>query len=281
MFNLDEGSIFMKKYLRKWTLNIFLVWFLLNMFGCPKTHQIKSQKNFKISEIDSIIKKALLKGTILKSIEGRAKLRIYYTQKRKRRKTIRLLYQFQHPDRLQIEIEAIMGQPAAIITNDGQHFAIHNILSKEFIHGQSNQLMKYLQEYLPVMMPINELIGILLGRLPIFTAPSRSIRTDKTNQDIAIITFKRKTLTQTLWINTQTNRFIRTIVQKKGQKPITVQYGSFRGKPAFSKQIKFIIPTKGIIVKWIFAELKPKAKIPLKNFKQSIPSGVRVHKISH
>ncbi len=248
--------------------------------GCPHRSQVTGGHSFRVEEIDEILQRASSNNKALQRIEGRAKIRIYYLKKRKRRKTIRLFYQFEYPNRLQIAVEAVMGQTAAIITNDGEHFAIHNILSKEFVRGKSRYLMKFLSEYVPIQMPVEAFVGVLLGRLPIFRSKDRAIRNDPKDRSVAIITFKQPKLKQVIWVNTVTHRFVKTVIEQEGQKPLKIQYSTFRGKPAYSKLIKFFVPDKGLMIKWIFVELTPKAKIPAKNFTQQAPSGVKVHTVS-
>lgn len=248
---------------------------LLLLQGCPRTDQVRHTK-LSPKAVSQVLAKIRAERAQIKGLEGSAKLRVYHNGKRKQ--TIRMMFQLQRPDRLHLQVKAAFGQPAVIITCDGKEFAIHNLLQKRFTKGPATRLISYLREYLPVPLPLGDLVSVLLGELPLLPASTQKITAAK-EKGVAIMERKGNEWQQKVWLDVRQARFLKTTVQRKGSGPVTLEYGTFRGKPALPKRIKFILPQRATRVSWIFVRQQANTKIPNNSFQQETPAGVPVHRV--
>ena len=248
----------------------------MGLSGCPRTDRVKFGK-LTSKQVLNLLPKIRQKHRKVKGLEGRAKLRIY--RNGKRRQTIRLSFQVERPNRLHLQIQAAFGQPAAVITCDGKLFAIHNLLKNQFIQGPAPRLMEFLGEFLPVPIPLEDLVSVLLGEFPILSRQSPSIRHGAT-QGVAILQLEEKTFEQRLWLDVPQKRFLKTTLKRGNTAPLTLEYNKFHGAPALPQWIQFTIPKRSLKIRWISSTQEVKASIPAEHFRQTPPKGIPVHSMA-
>lgn len=249
-----------------------LGWLLLlslGLTGCPKTGTIRGANGTPKQMIASIIQKR----QAIKSLEGRAKLRIY--RPNKRRQTLRMYFQLQRPNRIHLSVIAAAMQPILVVTCDGKEFAMHNIAQGQFIKGSASQLPRLLGDFLPTHIPLKQLIAALLGELPILDASKEEVADGK-KKNVIVVSLSSANHTQKVWFDRGKSQFLKTQLKVKKKPPLTLEYGTYRGKPALPKRIKFIMPQRKRRVHWIFSQQDINPKIPLKSFRQTPPKGAKV-----
>ena len=241
--------------------------------GCPGGKQIRDvQQPKNVQQVDALLAKIKTRQHKIQGLEGRAKLRVY---RGKKRQTIRLLYQFQRPNMMNIALGSVFGQPVAIITSDGKQFAIHYIAQKQFVRGPVSKLPSLIQEFLPVSLPLEKLIPILMGEVPLLSTKKRSVLPGK-EKHVSVLTLTQPTLTQKVWLDLKQARFLKTEYLRDKEPPLTLTYGTYRGTPPLPKVIRFHVPKTSTRVRWIYVTRESIKQYKLSHFRQKTPTGVEV-----
>lgn len=256
----------MSKCLYRTILTCFLALTLVVLSGCPPTQQIRKPIHRTAQQWIRTIQK---KRRVIHSLEGRAKLRIY--QPNKKRRTLRMYFQLQRPNKIHLQVIAAAMQPVLAVTCDGKNFAIHNMLQNQFIRGKARQLPQFLHEYLAADIPLEQLIGTLLGEFPLL--PYTQVTRQESTKDTVKLLLSDPTHTQKIWLSPTKQQYIKTEVKVKKRPTLILEYGTHRGTPPLPKRIKFIVPEKKKRVHWIFSQRIINPKLTTTNFQQNPPKG--------
>lgn len=255
-----------------WWMGAALALVGLVLAGCPKTSDVK-KKDETLGKLSSAQLSALL-ATIRKerskvrSLEGRAKLRVYHPNGR--RSTYRLFFQLQRPNRLHFQITVAM-QPVVIATSDGERCALYQLTQKVFWKGPAARLPRVLGRFLPPQIPLQQLVPILFGEMPVLPGTIQASSTSP--KGLTSVSLNGAHHKQTLVLQSDPARFAETTLEYKGKPPLTLRYGTFRGKPALPKRVIFQnLRSKQRIV-WIFYSYTVNPTIPRKSFQQPLPKG--------
>jgi hypothetical protein len=82
----------------------------------------------------------------------------------------------QRPGLLRLESMDFFGRPQSILVTDGQRFGLHQVAEGRFYRGPATAAN--LSRFLPVVLPAEELVGLLLGQAPVLVAEQRQARYD-------------------------------------------------------------------------------------------------------
>lgn len=259
---------------REWihTGILMLAGFLL-LSGCPrKGSGLQLPDSRPSSSLVNQIEKIRQNRTSIQSMEGRAKLRVYHANGR--RSTYRLFFQLQRPNRLHFSITVAM-QPVVIATSDGQHCALFQLTEKTFWHGPASHLPRMLGDFLPPHIPIEQLVPILFGEMPVLSGQPTQTDTQPSN-GIQQWDIQHKQYTQTLWIDSSKQQFIKTKLSYQKKSPLLLEYGTFRGHPSLPKRVIFESPQEKQKVVWIFSDYTINPTIPLHSFQQKNPKDTAI-----
>ncbi len=251
------------------SLRLYLLLLLLGNFalsGCPRPNKLVRQPG--TSSLPALLKQARAKRSAIRALEGRAKLRVYHPNGR--RSTYRLFFQLERPNRLHFSITVAM-QPVVVATSDGTNCALYQVTQKTFWRGPASRLPRVLGQFLPPQLPLEQLVPILFGELPVFPGiPSKPVLE---KSGLFKYKIKGKTFEQLLWMHPPTQQFRKTQLIYKNKPPLTLEYGTFRGRPPVPKRVLFRNTKSKQKIVWIFYSYDVNPKIPLKSFQQSVPRG--------
>src|SRR5690606_17937388 len=73
----------------------------------------------------------------------------------------------ERPDRVRLETLSFFGQPLAVLTSDGTTFRLHDLENGRFYEGPATA--GNVSQLLPVRIPPEELVSLLLGVPPLVT----------------------------------------------------------------------------------------------------------------
>lgn len=247
------------------------------MLGCPTTPTVRNDGKATFSEAErvALLRKIKQKQSKVMRLEGRAKLRVYSRKKQKKRSTYRVVFQIERPNRIHLQVIAAMQQPAVIVTCDGKKFAVHNLLNKEFIRGPMRRLPEFLEDFLPLRLPLHQLIGALLGDVPLLKeAKAQLVGTSKKNE--AKLMLERKPLFQSVWIDLPQLRYNKSVLLRGGKSPFTLEYSGYDSdKQLVPNRIEFRVPARKLRVTWIYLDKEANTKIPATQFTQKLPAGAK------
>lgn len=241
--------------------------FSMPLMGCPGP-QRQIRNGTKLA-LPALLKNARKEREVIQALEGRAKLRVYHPNGR--RSTYRLFFQLQRPNRLHFSITIAM-QPVVVATSDGKNCALFQVTQKTFWKGPATRLPRVLGQFLPPQLPLEQLVPILFGELPVFPGkPSKPVLESRSGWTRYSI--KGDSFQQLLWMDGTKQQFRKTRLSYKNKPPLTLEYGTFRGKPPLPKRVIFRNKKSKQKIVWIFYNYDVNPKIKLKSFQQSVPKG--------
>lgn len=249
----------------RWYVPLLFVGSLL-LVGCPgPSQQIRTGRT---ASLPTLLKQAREKRAAIRALEGRAKLRVYHPNGR--RSTYRLFFQLERPNRLHFSITVAM-QPVVVATSDGTNCALYQVTQKTFWRGPASRLPRVLGQFLPPQLTLEQLVPILFGELPVF--PGKPGKPVLEKSGLTRYSIKGKAFEQLLWMHPPSQQFRKTELKYKDKPPLTLEYGTFRGKPPVPKRVIFRNTKSKQKIVWIFYNYDVNPKIPLKSFQQSVPKG--------
>lgn len=249
----------------------------LTMSGCPKVSRLKptSAPSTQAMQLPTLLQNIRAHRAKIKSLEGRAKLRVYH--RNGRRSTYRLFFQLQRPNRLHFSI-TVASQPVVVATSDGKNCALYQVSAGQFWFGPSSKLPRVLGSFLPEQLPLTQLVSILFGEIPVL--PAKKLKQTTASSELVTYELSSKSHKQTLWIHPTRQQFIKTLLEVKKKPALTLQYGTFRGNPPLPKRVIFKNKKDKQRFVWIFYSYTVNPKIPLNNFQQPRPKGkIKVHSL--
>ena len=252
--------------------------FLMSIFltGCPSTTTNVQNQN-KNNNLDKVIAKIYQRSRKIKTLEGSAKLRLY--QSSRKRRTLRVFFQIQRPNRLHLQIVIAAGQTGVIIKSDGKIFTVYDLFNKNFTTGPASELPSLLGAYVPIPLPTAQLISVLLGEIPILKAPKQTVSKEN-NGKVLRLYRKGPNHEQTVDMDSQHARFLSTSLQRKGKSPVKLTYSGYRGTSILAKRLKFSISKQKIkSIRWIYTSVVKNPNIKASSFQQKVPKNVRVIRI--
>ncbi len=250
---------------------------LFFLAGCPNKGKVKPTSSPVSSKarLPELLRQIRDKRSSIQSLEGRAKLRVYHPNGR--RSTYRLFFQLQRPNRLFFSITVAM-QPVIVATSDGKNCALYQVTQKAFWHGPSARLPRVLGRFLPPQLPLEQLVPILFGELPVL--PAKQVKQISKTTKLVAYRLQGDKHVQRLWIETLTRRFVKTLFETQGKPPLSLRYGTFRGTPPLPKRVIFENKKSKQRIVWIFYKYTVNPKIPIKSFQQTPPKGnVKVYRL--
>jgi hypothetical protein len=106
-------------------------------------------------------------------VRGEARLKARTPQGRG---AVTLYVAAQRPGLLRLESLDFFGRPQAVLVSDGQRFGLHQVSEGRFYRGPASP--ENLSRFLPVVLPAEELLGLLLGEAPVLAGAHPQVRWD-------------------------------------------------------------------------------------------------------
>lgn len=161
-------------------------------------------------------------GSQLVSLQGEGRLRVESPQGRG---SVSAWVALMRPDRLRLELSDFFNRPLALVATDGERFSLYQVQENTWYQGPATP--GNLAQVLPVALPPEELVSLLLGQVPLLPAEQVTLRVDE-GQGLYELRLRRGGLTQEVWVHPTHMRVVRSRVEGVYE----VEYEDFRGQGA-------------------------------------------------
>lgn len=170
------------------------------------------------------------------SLQGDAKLTVRSPQANG---TISLYVAAQRPASLHLETLDFFGKPLAVLVSDGVHFGLYQAQENRYYEGPSSP--ENVSRFLPVVIPPDELVKLLLGGVPEIDDAAPAMELDR-DEGVYRVHLQRGEVGQTLELDPSTLRVRKSDV--RGTRAYDVQlddYGNY-GQINFPRKIDLKAP---------------------------------------
>lgn len=209
---------------RRWPL------FLLLLAGCPPRVDVRSvpppDATALLAEVDAV-------DAHLARIQSQAKARVDAAGKKG---NVQLFVAAASPASVHLEVLDFFGKPSGILISDGQRFVM--FASDAGVWQRGAATAENVARVLPVSLPPDQLVSMLLGRAPRLADSAPTLAVD-TEQNAFRVTLHEGARTQQLWVDPGRKRVVRSQVDGPGGYTLTFSdFDDVRGAP-FPRAISF------------------------------------------
>ncbi|HZW89109.1 MAG TPA: DUF4292 domain-containing protein [Myxococcaceae bacterium] len=209
---------------RRWPL------FLLLLAGCPPRVDVRSvpapDATALLAEVDAT-------EAQVAALQSQAKAHV---DARGKKGNVQMFVAAAAPASVHLEVLDFFGKPSGILISDGKQFVMLASDTGTWLRGAATA--ENVSRVLPVSLPPDQLVAMLLGRAPRLADSSPTLVVDPA-ENVFRVTLKADGRTQELWVDPTRKRVVRSHVDGPGEYTLTFDgFEDVRGTP-FPRSISF------------------------------------------
>jgi hypothetical protein len=203
------------------------------------------------------------------SIKGEARLRVTSP---KNNGSLNTFVAVSEPDKLHLESLNFFGKPQTILVSAAARFELLDSDGGKYYRGPASQ--ENLSRFMPVAVPVVELVDMMLGRAPRIAAPA-TLSVDLESKSY-IITLNAAFVQQTLWIDPLSHRVTRS--QVRGPKAYDVTFEDFQSVQftEYPLKVALNVPSEATRLELKYRNIEINPRLPQSLFELAPPKGVEV-----
>jgi outer membrane lipoprotein-sorting protein len=204
--------------------------FLLLLAGCPPRVDVRSvpspDATALLAEVDAT-------DARVAALQSQAKAHL---DARGKKGNVQMFVAAAAPASVHLEVLDFFGKPSGILVSDGKRFVMLASDTGTWYRGAASA--ENVSRVLPVSLPPEELVAMLLGRAPRLSDPAPTLLVDPA-ENVFRVTLRASGRTQELWVDPTHKRVVRSQVDGPGAYTLTfADFEDVRGAP-FPRAITF------------------------------------------
>ncbi|MDY7229423.1 DUF4292 domain-containing protein [Hyalangium rubrum] len=244
---------------------IFLV---LVCSGCPK--RIEFGPEGPIEDPEKLFELTVQAQANVVTLQGDAKLRVDSPQASG---TLSMFLAISRPGLLHMETFDFFNRPVAALVSDGQRFGLYQTEGNVFYQGPASP--ENVSRFLPVVLPSEELVAVMLGQVPLIPAERKTLELDR-GEGVYVLTLHRGPVTQKLHVHTKYHRVVRSEVRGVPGYDLAFEDFKEKGTVVFPGEVKLIAKVAGTELRLRYSDVSLNGPPDLTLFELSPPEGARV-----
>lgn len=243
----------------------------LLLVGCPRA--LSFGERGEAHSAEELLKWIELAEATVSSVRGEASLSVDGPQGKG---STSLFIEAALPASIHLEQLDFFGRPQSVLVSDGERFGYYDGEAARYFRGPATA--SNVARFLPVSLPIDELVAILLGRAPRVTADTADFTLDQ-GRGVYVLSLHHQRLTQVLWVDPSSTRVVRSTVGSEAAYELELGAMSSHGAFTFPERIHLKLSRKKIRLdlKWknLTFNQRPDASL----FEASPPDGIPVTEV--
>jgi outer membrane biogenesis lipoprotein LolB len=204
--------------------------FLLLLAGCPPRVDVRNvpppDATALLAEVDAV-------DARVAALQSQAKAHV---DARGKKGNVQMFVAASAPASVHLEVLDFFGKPSGILISDGTQFVMLASDTGTWLRGAATA--ENVSRVLPISLPPDQLVAMLLGRAPRLADPAPTLVADS-EQNVFRVTLKVDGRTQELWVDPGRKRVVRSHVDGPGEYTLTFDgFEDVRGAP-FPRSIAF------------------------------------------
>ncbi len=242
--------------------------FLALSLGCARRIDFGPKGEVRSAEeLLQLIDRAERQAT---SVKGEARLRVASPS---RNGTLNIFAAVEEPDKLHLEALSFFGKPQSILVCSGRRFALLDSEAGKYFRGPASQ--ENLSRFMPVAVPVPELISMLLGRAPRISASPASLTLDASSRSY-IVRLSGNGVEQTLWVDPASHRVIRSEVRGRGAYELSFDDFEDAASTRYPRKSTLVVPSADTRLELKYRDLEVNARLAPSLFELPPPRGVAI-----
>lgn len=243
----------------------------LLLVGCPRPMSFGDRGEAHSAE--ELLKWIDLSEATVSSVRGEASLSVDGPQGKG---STSLFIEAALPASLHLEQLDFFGRPQSVLVSDGERFGFYDGQAARYFRGPATT--SNVARFLPVSLPIDELVAILLGRVPRVTADTADFTVDQ-GRGVYVLSLHHQRLTQVLWVDPSSTRVVRSTVSLDTAYELELGAMSAHGAFTFPERIHLELSRKRIRLDLKWKDLTFNQRPDASLFEASPPEGVPVTEV--
>ncbi|WP_257462421.1 DUF4292 domain-containing protein [Archangium lipolyticum] len=236
--------------------------------GCPK--RIDFGPRGQITDAQELFQLTRSAQGRVVSLQGDGKLRVESPQGTG---SVSAYLAAMRPGLLRVEMFDFFNRPVAVLVTDGQRFGLFQAQENTFYQGPATP--RNLSRFLPVALPSEELVSVMLGQVPFIPAERMTLSLDE-KERVYVLTLQQGAVSQVLRIQPGNLRVVRSEV--RGTRAYDLEYDHFKehGEFVLPHEVKLLASTADTSLGLRYTDITLNESPDLTLFDLSAPEGVRV-----
>ncbi|HYO59734.1 DUF4292 domain-containing protein [Archangium sp.] len=236
--------------------------------GCPK--RIEFGPEGPITQAEVLFRLMSAAQDRVATLQGDGKLRVESPQGSG---TVSAWLAVSRPGLLRVEMFDFFNRPIAVLVTDGQRFGLFQSRENKFYQGPATP--RNLSRFLPVALPSEELVSVMLGKVLFIPAERMTLSLDE-KERLYVLTLHRGEVSQVLHIHPKHLRVVRS--QVRGLQTYGLEYDDFKehGEFVFPHEVRLVAPTAETSLGLRYTGITLNESPDLTLFDLSAPEGVPV-----
>lgn len=236
--------------------------------GCP--HRIEFGPEGPIDDPDKLFQLVNQAQENLVTLQGDAKLHVSSPQGSG---TLSMFLAISRPGLLHMETFDFFNRPVAALVSDGQRFGLYQTEGNVFYQGPASP--ENVSRFLPVVLPSEELVAVMLGQVPFIPAERKTLELDR-KEGVYVLKLYRGPVTQTLQVHPKFYRVVRSEVRGVPGYDLAFEDFQPQGTQVFPKEVKLIAEVAQTELRLRYSDVSLNARPDLTLFELAPPEGARV-----
>ncbi len=250
---------------------IFLAVFFSGVLsGCPK--RIEFGPEGPIEDPEKLFELTSQAQANVVTLQGDAKLRVDSPQGSG---TLSMFVAISRPGLLHLETFDFFNRPVAALVSDGQRFGLYQTEGHVFYQGPASP--ENVSRFLPVVLPSEELVAVMLGQVPFIPPERKTLELDR-DKGVYVLKLYRGGVTQTLHVHTKLHRVVRSEVRGVPGYDLSFDDLKEQGQSAvlFPKEVKLSSEAAETELRLRYSDVALNGPPDLTLFELAPPEGARV-----
>lgn len=204
------------------------------------------------------------------SVKGEARLRISSPS---RKGNLNLFAAVADPDKLHLEALNFFGKPQSILVSFGGRFELLDADAGKYFRGPASQ--ENLSRFMPVAVPVAELVPMLLGRAPRVSSAPQSLELDPSSRSY-LLRLSADGVQQTLWVDPASHRVTHSEV--RGRRSYELSFDDFEDAAStrYPRKSTLVVPTADTRLELHYRDLEVNGRLDASLFELPPPRGVAI-----
>ncbi|WP_342374667.1 DUF4292 domain-containing protein [Myxococcus stipitatus] len=236
--------------------------------ACPK--RIEFGPEGQLTDADVVYQHVRRNQDNVVTLEGDAKLRVESPQQSG---TIGMFLAVTRPALLHLETFDFFNRPLASLVGDGTRFGLYQSEGNTFYQGPASP--QNVSRFLPVVLPGEELVAIMLGQVPLIPAERKTLELD-TKEGVYVLTLYRGAATQVLRVHPKYLRVVKSEV--RGVPGYDLGFDDFleRGGLIFPGKVELVAKQAATRLELRYQQIKLNGRPDLTLYELTPPEGAKV-----
>ncbi|MBZ4417724.1 DUF4292 domain-containing protein [Myxococcus sp. RHSTA-1-4] len=236
--------------------------------ACPK--RIEFGPEGELTDAQAVYQRVKENQDNIVSLEGDAKLRVESPQASG---TLSMFVAITRPALLHFETFDFFNRPLASLASDGRRFGLYQSETNTWYQGPASA--ENVSRFLPVVLPGEELVAIMLGQVPLIPPERMTLELDR-DKGAYVLTLYRGPATQVLQVHTKYLRVLKS--QVRGIPGYDLSFDDFleKGSVIFPGKVELVAEQAATKLQVRYQQISLNGRPDLTLYELVVPEGAKV-----